>query len=229
MSVNVDLTATDSGATSTIESVKGSVDDLSGSSVSASDAVGSFSGSLSAASRVGDSALLAVDRMQISQDGLTNAQIRQELAQTRLTDAVDKYGAGSQQAMRAQQELQIATDNVTTAQTRREERRISTALVTIPRMISGLRSLSEQFAANTVDAEGETVSIEALTSAQLANIAVATLGVGVPIALAALALAQSANVGGGQTTNLYGNVSINGADVSNVGATTSQFALSARP
>ena len=228
MSVNVDLTATDSGASSTIESVKGSVDDLSGSSISAGDAVGGFTSSLSAASRVGDTALLAVDRMQISQDGLTNAQIRQELAQTRLTDAVSKYGAGSAQAIAAQQEFTVATDNVTTAHTRMEERMISTALVTIPRMISGIQNLGKVFAENMVSAEGETVSIEALTSAQLANIAVATLGVGVPIALAALALAQSANVGG-STTNLYGNVSINGADTSNVAASTSQFAMSARP
>ncbi len=226
--VNIDISATDN-ASSTIESVKGSVDDLGDSGKNTSDAMGSFTTSLSSSARVGDSALLAVDRMQVSQDGLTNAQIRQELAQTRLTDAVSKYGAGSDQATKAQQEYQIATDNVTTAHIRMEERMISTALVTIPRMITGIKQLISSYQESVVATDEASAATEANTEVDLAQIAVITLGIGLPVALAALALAQSANVGGGSTSNnVYGDININSTGPVNA-ASTAQFATSARP
>jgi hypothetical protein len=73
------------------------------------------------------------------------------------------------------------------------------------------------------------IATEALTSAQLANIAVATLGVGIPVALAALALVQGVNTGPATTNvNLYGNYNVNNSGPM-ASAGTAQFATSARP
>lgn len=228
MSADATINITTNADTSAFDAYASSLGQLNDQAQRTTTTTASFTDTLSTSARVGDTAVLAVDRLQISQDIVTNATIRHQLAQDRLSQLQESGRATTDQLNKAQLELQISTDNLTVAHTRQEERLLSTALIAIPRMISGLKELSTVFRANTVDAEGNAIATEALTSAQLANIAVATLGVGVPVALAALALVQGANVGG-NTTNLYGNVSINGADTSNISATTSQFAMSARP
>ncbi len=194
----------------------------------ATSAASGFTDVISNSARVGDIAVLSVDRMQISQDLVTNASIRQELAQTRLTDAVDKYGAGSQQAVAAQQQLTIATDNVTVAHTRQEERLISMALVTIPRLITGVKSLIESFEVQQGENQATTASfLEVATAADVAKIAIAATGIGIPLILAGLALSQGFGNAGATSTNIYGNVN-NYSTGTGAGTSQSTAALMAR-
>ena len=202
---NVDLvvTAQTDSAVDNLDNVVDATTAVKDSQDSASSSTMGLGSAMQQAGRIGSSAMITLDRISISEDALTNAQARQSMAQENLTLAVQKYGAGSEQAVMAQDKLGISTRGVEIAQERLDVRMIYGVAVVLPGMIKGLQNLQKELA-TTTDANGvATISWENLTAAQLANIAVSTLGIGLPIALMALNMAQMAS--NSSTTNNYGN------------------------
>jgi hypothetical protein len=219
-SANIDITATDS-ASSVIDGIAASTQALGTTAATTSDSNASLVDTFQASARVGGSAMIALDRIQISMDAVSNAQNRQELATMRVTDAIQKYGAGSQQAQMANLELENSHRSLEIAQEREQVRMVYGSLVAIPGMIKGLQSLGETLDFAALKEDLFTGTIDANTAAQLANIAVATLGVGVPIALMAMTFAESQSP---QNTNIYGNVNVNGASASTINGIASTAA-----
>jgi hypothetical protein len=163
-------------------------------------------GGFSAITRAGATAMIALDRYQIAANAVENAQIRQELAATRVADATKKYGVNSEQARKAQEELAIATRGVEIAQQRMEVRMIYGTVVLIPAMVSHITSLISTMREMTAANEEATVVLGGLTAAQLAFLAVSTLGIALPIAFLALSQAQSMQQA--QNYNVYGDVNL---------------------
>ena len=201
--LDIVVTAQTDSAVDNLNNVVDSTDAMKDSSDSASSSTMGLGSAMQQGGRIGSSAMITLDRISISEDALTNAQTRQSMAQENLTLAVQKYGAGSEQAVMAQDKLSISTRGVEIAQERLDVRMIYGVAVVLPGMIKGLQNLQKELA-TTTDANGvATISWENLTAAQLANIAVSTLGIGLPIALMALNMAQMAS--NSSTTNNYGN------------------------
>jgi hypothetical protein len=205
--VDIQISATDN-ASDTLNQVASSTQALGDSAGDATSSTMGLGSAMQQGGRIGSSAMITLDRISISEDALTNAQARQSMAQENLTLAVQKYGAGSEQAVMAQDKLGISTRGVEIAQERLDVRMIYGVAVVLPGMIKGLQNLQKELA-TTTDANGvATISWDNLTAAQLANIAVTTLGIGLPIALMALNMAQMASnssTTNSSTTNNYGN------------------------
>lgn len=229
MSLNIDVGVTVDGEGNVI-GLTSSIEELKNTTDSTTSSVGSFSTVLTDSTRVGASAMIALDRIQISMDAVSNAQNRQELAQMRLNDAVTRYGAGSDQAQKANLELENSTRSLEIAQEREQVRMTYGALIVIPGMVRGLRDLMDDLDLAALKEDILTGTIDANTAAMLANLAVATLGVGVPIALMAMTFAES-QAPQAPNLNVYGNVNVNGVGVGSMAgiASTAQYAAQGNP
>ncbi len=164
-------------------------------------------------SRLGVSALVVADRMSIAADAVQNAHIRQELAQERLTAAVQKYGAGSIEVTRAQQELQIATNGVTIANERYWIRVAFAVGSVLPSFISGIAKAVSSLRDMDIWNKITTISTDQLTTSQLALMAATGIGLVAAIGIAAAIAGGAFNVGGGSTStnvNVYGDVNLPG-------------------
>jgi hypothetical protein len=198
--VSMDITAQDN-ASDTIANISNQLGGLS-----------TAAGAFSSISRAGATAMIALDRYQIAANAVENAQIRVDLAHQRVADSVAKYGANSEQARKAQEELSIAIRGVEIAQQRMEVRMIFGTVVLIPSMVSHITSLISSMQAMTAVNEEATVVLGGLTAAQLAFLAVSTLGVALPIAFLALSQAQSMQQQ--SNFNVYGDVNLQPQGVS---------------
>lgn len=131
---------------------------------------------------VGAMALITLDRIEIAQLAVENAQARQRLAQERLTHVVERYGAASREAARAQEELDISTRSVEIAQQRATIRLAFMIGLQIPQFINAMR----QLAGATRTAASAT---RAFTAAHLGARAATLIGIGAAVAGAAAAIA----------------------------------------
>lgn len=160
--------------------------------------------------RMLSSAMVVWDRYEIATIAVENAQIRQQLAQDQLTYSVQKYGAGSREAWRAQQQLEISTRGVEIAQQRMHVRMLFGTLVVLPDLIRGMTSLFGWLNKITGATIAQTLATQGLTRARLAALAVT--GVGIPLAIGGLLLAQGIERGGVQPQtdiNVYGDMNVN--------------------
>ena len=168
-----------------------------------------MTGTFATAGRVAASSIIAFDRYSISVAAVDNAQTRVLLSQERLTNAQEKYGAGSDQARRAQRELEISMRGVEIAQQRLEVRMLMGGLIVFPRMVKGVGDLITQMRGLIAVQDADTISTQINTRAKLANIAVTGLGLGLAIALPALMIVQALEstplTGGGTSMNFYGD------------------------
>jgi hypothetical protein len=203
--VTLDIDANDN-ASATIDNIGNSLNGLNSSAQNTGMGMGDLTSTFASATRIGSSAMIAMDRIQVSMDAVSNAQIRVQMSQENLTLAVQKYGAGSIQAEQAQQRLTISTNSLNLAQEREEVRMIYATLTVIPQMIKGAQNLIQNLTQETAATDGSTAAIEANTTARLANIAVATLGLAVPIAMAAMTAVEMEQQQ--QQNNLYGNMNV---------------------
>lgn len=168
-------------------------------------------------SHLGVSALVVADRMAIAGDAVQNAQIRQELAQQRLNDAITKYGPASEQALRAQQELQIATNGVAIANERYWVRVAFAIGSVLPSFITGISRAVDSLREMDIWNKITSISTDELTSSQLALMAATGVGLVAAVAIAASIASGAFNVTGGQTAapspnvSVYGDVNMQGA------------------
>lgn len=79
-----------------------------------------------------------VQRSQIAGKMLENAQIRTQMAQERYNQIVQKYGAKSEEAVKAARELNIAQDNLTRSHTRTQMTEERQWLMILPSALGGL-------------------------------------------------------------------------------------------
>ena len=173
---------------------------------------------------VGVMGVIAMDRLQISQIAVENAQERATLAQERYTAAVEKYGAGSAQARRAQQEFEISTRAVDIALQREQVRMLVMGGVVIPQMIAGVYRMIGTLGHYTAATGVATIGTVALTNAMRALLATSIIGI--PFLVAGLAL--SAGVGGGdQNFNHYGDINVQGGGP--MGYSPAGYAQAVRP
>lgn len=153
--------------------------------------------------------LVMLDRLDIAQTAVENAQIRGTLAQQRYSDAVAKFGPASEQATRAHKEMEIAMNAVGIAQQREEVRFAIMAGITIPQMIRGVYNLIPALQEWTVNNGILELSTVNLTRAQMALLA--TSVVGIPMLIAGLAFMGALGGAAGSNVNVYGDVNMSSA------------------
>lgn len=150
--------------------------------------------------------LTALSRWEIASLALENAQDRVLQAQENVTYAMQRYGAGSREAINAQRNLEIYSRSLEIAQQRLWIRMAFASLTVLPNLITNVKGLITHFGLLKTSTDIATASTHAFNAAQLAKIAIMTLGLAVPIALIASQMAtqaygqqqQAANV------NVYG-------------------------
>jgi len=206
-SVEIDIEATDN-ASPAINSASNSLANLStqaGATGSAS--MGMSNTMVGGFARMGITALASFDMIQAAGDRLASTQMQQQIAQERLTTAVQQYGAGSTQAVEAQQQLQIATDNVSRAQEQYYMRLAMAAATIIPQMITQIPKLIANLngystAAEYAAAETTTLSMSMMT--------LLGLGVGVVALLGMFAAGGVFSQGGSSNNNVnvYGDINM---------------------
>ena len=195
-----------------VNSLTGAVQGFQSASASASDTSATdYLRIGSSVSHLGVSALVVADRMAIAGDAVQNAQIRQEMAQQRLTDAVTKYGAGNQQAIKAQQELEIATNGLTFANERYWVRVAFAIGSVLPSFITGISRAVDSLKDLDLWNKITTLSTDELTTAQLALMAATGVGLVAAVAIAASVASGALNVTTPSSTSsvsVYGDVNM---------------------
>jgi len=160
----------------------GDASSLQSASQQASDAVSSATGDINSsvgastsamagmgggAMRMGVTGMAAFMMIDAASERLQSTQMQQTMAQERLTEAVQKYGAGSVQAVLAQQQLQVATDNVGRATDQYYMRLAMAAATTIPQVLSMMTKLGTTTEAASVQYLNLGADTQALTAAQV--------------------------------------------------------------
>ena len=206
--LEITVTADTSDAQSNLNSLSNTVDGLGTSASNASVATQTQTIGMSAGfTRMGISALAAFDMISAAGDRLASTQMQQTIAQERLTTAMQKYGAGSTEAIEAQQQLQIATDNVGRAQEQYNMRLVMAGATIIPSLMTTIPKLISMIQGYTTSTEAATTATLGLSAAQLGLI---TAGVGAIALIGILAGTGAFGGGGGGSTNVnvYGDVNM---------------------
>lgn len=153
--------------------------------------------------------IIAWDRFSIAQAAVENAQLRQTIAQDRLNYLLDRYGAGSREAIQAQRELEIATRGVDIAQQRMFVRMAFGIGIIIPEMIRDFKNLASVTRDLGVAKLFTAFATTQLTRAQLALLA--ATGVGIPLAIGGFLVGQAlASQVQNPNVNVYGDVNVQG-------------------
>lgn len=174
-----------------------------------------FTDVLATTGRTVSAGIIVWDRFSIAQNAVENAQLRQIMAQDRLNFVMEKYGAGSREAILAQQQLEISSRGVEIAQQRMWVRITFGTLVVLPEMLQGMSKLINMTRGLTVATVAETIAQTNLARARLFAVGAATFGIG---ALVGFAVSQTVATQVPQPNmNVYGDINIEGAgDLTNI-------------
>lgn len=154
------VATTSSGAAYGVSDVEGSMAGVGSAAAGASSGLTAFNGDMWQISQAARMSGSGIDRLQISQLALDNAQARVQNSAIALKDALEKYGAGSDQATRATTNYDIALRSEEVSQNRYNVRLIFLATTMIPMVITNLTRLASAY--QLVSEEASTANIAML-------------------------------------------------------------------